>query len=43
MAEITFKEPVSLESVRKCPLYLDLCFSFTSSASFKQGWVFFLV
>ena len=40
MVEITFKEPVSLESVRKWPLYLVLHFSFISSASFKQVFVF---
>ena len=40
MVEITFTGLVSLESVRKWPLYLFLCFSFTLSASFKQVFVF---
>ena len=40
MVQITFEELASLESVRKWPLYLVLCFSFISSASFKQVFVF---
>ena len=38
MVEIKF---VSLESVRKWPFYPILCFSFISSDSFKQVFVFF--
>ena len=41
MVEITFKELVSLESVRKWPWFLVLSFSFTLSASFKQVFMFF--
>ena len=39
--EVTFKELVSLESARIWPLYLVFYFSFLSSASFKQVFVFF--